>query len=93
MDIIFVVIILFDGVIVGGFISALVENFIGNSPLARLFRLILSIAAGIGYICLGGYVGWGETNIGTVPGLIILLLPVAFIGVLKVIEFMYSDSE
>ena len=62
MDLIFLAIAIFDGIIVAMFIAALAMRLFGDSPIARLLRLILSIGSGIGYFLLRAHLGWGETN-------------------------------
>lgn len=49
MDLIFLAITFFDGIIVAMFIAALAMRLFGDSPIARLLRLVLSIGGGIGY--------------------------------------------
>lgn len=83
----------FDGIIVGMFIAALIEGFVGNTPLARLLRLVVSIGCGIGYFLLCTHIGWGEFSGSLGVGLIVMLLPVGAIIVLKVIDYMYSGQN
>ena len=91
MDLIFAVIAIFDGIIVGMFVAMLVMKVLGDSPLARLLRLVLSISCGIGYFLLCAHLGWGETNATMGTFWTVFLLPVGFVAVLKVIDYMYKE--
>ena len=90
MDLIFLAIAIFDGIIVAMFVAALVMKLFGDSPFARLLRLVLSIGSGIGYFLWCGHLGWGETDASMGTFLLAFLLPVGLIGVFKVIEYMYK---
>ena len=89
MDLIFLVIALFDGIIVAMFVATLVMELFGDSPFARLLRLVLSIGSGIGYFFWCVHLGWGETDASLGTFLLVFLLPVGLIGILKIIEYMY----
>ena len=90
MDLIFLIIAIFDTIIVTTFVVTLIKRLTGDSPPARLLRLLLSIACGIGYFILCAHLGWGETEASLTTFLSVFILPIGLIVVLKVVEYMFK---
>ena len=90
MDLIFLLVAILDGMIVGMFVAALVRRFLGDSPFARLLRLIFSAGFGIGYFLLCGHLGWGDSSASDIVCILVFFIPVGCIGILKIIDYMFD---
>ncbi|MBR3995130.1 MAG: hypothetical protein IKI97_07605 [Clostridia bacterium] len=92
MKALFLVISILDGYFVGAFGAFLCKLIFGNSPLARLLRLVISVGGGICY-CL-----WvlctGASDEGTMTGFLILTFaPIAIVLILAIIGYMFDDNN
>lgn len=85
-------IMIIDGMVIGFIVALLCRLLLGDTPFARLIRLLLSIAAGVGYFLLCIHIGWGETNISLGEGTFVFLFPIGILTILKVVEYMYKDK-
>ena len=93
MELLFLLVIITDGMVIGAIISALCERLLGNSPLARLCRLLLCITGGIlyAYMCIS--LAYGETELSMGMFLFVVLAPVALLLLMLVVKYMFKDSE
>ena len=91
MDLLFLILFIFDGMIVGKAISLICIRFFGDKPFARLFRLLLSIIGGVLYSLFCFLNGYGESDINMALFLVIILAPVAVLLILWIIYYMFDN--
>ena len=91
MNFLFLAIVLLDGLVVGAVLSFICERLFGNSPLARLIKLLVSVIGGIAYGLWGLYT-LGDTEISLLGGAIIILAPVALLVIILIIRYMYKND-
>ncbi len=92
IDLLFLVAAIFDGLIVGVFLATLCKLILGDKPLARLLKLIVSVGAGIGYSIWVLSVGGSDE--GTMAGFLILTLaPIALVFILAIIGYMFNEKS
>ena len=87
-----VLVAIFDGIIVGYFLASLCKLLFGDNPLGRLLKLIVSIGAG------GGYSIWvlnvDNGTEGTILGFLILnFAPIAIVLILAIIGYMFDTRN
>ena len=90
----FAIIIILDAIVVGMIGFYLCAAVFGDKPLARLLKLVLGIASGIGYLALAVDIGYGELGYKVsdfIAGLVIFG-PIAFFSVLWVLNYMFKDK-
>ena len=86
----FDILVIADGLIVGGFIFLLIGSLFGDKPLVRLLKLLLGIFAGVGYLML--CVAINTSDINMFIGCIILFGPVALMVILCLVYYMFKDK-
>ena len=87
----FLVVAIADGFIVGFSFKFLCELILGDKPIARLLRLIISIGAGIGYtIWVLSYLNGTEGTI--LGGLILCFAPIVLMIILLIIGYMFNGK-
>ena len=90
-DILFLLVAIFDGVIVGYFLAFLCKLIFGDNPLGRLLKLIASIGGGVGYSVW--VLSTGISDDGTMAGFLILTFaPIAVALILAIIGYMFDDK-
>ena len=92
-ELFFLLIVIFDGVIIGNIIKLISIHLFGDTPSARLIRLILSVCGGIGYVYWCFNLLFGETDMSDGLALFIVFAPVTLLIILKIIDYMYSGSD
>lgn len=92
MKAIFLLIIIFDGIVVGNLAAIICKKVFGDKPMGRLLRLIFSVGGGIGYAVMCLYLESGEifADISIGGFLLIVLAPVALVIILWVLDYMFS---
>ena len=93
MDLLFLVLSIFDGMVVGAIAFLLIKFLLGDKPFARLIKLLLGVASGVAYAALCFNIVFGETDVILGSGLFWLLAPVAVVAILWVISYMYKDKK
>ncbi len=92
-ELFFLFIVIVDCIVVGMFVSGICVRLFGDTPGARLIRLLFTIGSAIGYghMCLNFLFGETEAGDGTI--IFAVFTPVALVLILKVIDYMYSGNS
>ena len=95
MDLIFLLILIFDAIIIGFIVALICKKLFGDGPLARLLRLVLCIAGGgaYGFLCLDILYGELGMDMSTGTGMLIIFAPVALVLILMVVAYMFKDKN
>ena len=80
------VLMLLDAWIVGWLTSLFVQGLLGDSPSARLLKLVFGIASGAGYILLLGIASKGSDFV----LITVLFGPMAIVAFLLLLNYMYK---
>ncbi len=91
-EFIFLVIAIIDGMFVGFSLKYLCELILGNKPIARLLKLLVSVGAGIGYF-LWVICTYESTEVSMVGGLFIIFTPIALFLILAIIAYMFKKED
>ena len=90
--ILFFLIAISDGMIVGFFLAYLCKLIFGDNPLGRLLKLIGSIVAGVGYAIW--VISVGNSDEGTMAGFLILTFaPIVIVLILAIIGYMFNTKN
>lgn len=93
MDLLFLLLFIFDGITVGTIVAMICKFFLGNTPVARLIKLLLSVASGGLYSFMCFYIAYGENDVSMGAGLAIMLAPLVIFIVVCIIGYMYKDED
>ena len=93
MDLLFLILFIFDGMIVGKIISLICTYLFGDKPASRLIKLLLSIFGGVIYSVVCFNIGYGDNDISIGLGLVIFLAPVVVLLVLWILNYMFDNQE
>lgn len=83
---IFFVIMMADGMFIGGLVRKITDIIFGNSVISKLLSMVLGFASGIGYFLMCAHFGFGETDISIGLFLFILLAPQVVLLILKAFQ-------
>ena len=91
-ELLFLAAAIFDGLIVGFFLANLCKLILGDNPLGRLIKLIVSVGAGVGY-CIK-VLSVGNSDEGTMEGFLILTFaPIVVMIILAIIGYMFNGEN
>lgn len=93
MDLLFIILFIFDGFLVGKAISLICNRFLGDKPFARLLRLLFSVFGGVFYSVFCFYNAFGESDINMALFLVIILAPVAVLLILWIVYYMFENQN
>ena len=90
----FVLVEIFDGIIVGKFLASLCKSLLGDNPLGRLLKLIVPIGAGFGYSFWVHTVANSSSSEGSMVGFLALAFgPIAIVLILAIIGYMFNTEN
>ena len=92
MDLLFLILSVFDGMVIGALVFRVIKLLLGDKPFAKLIKLLFGGASGIAYAVLCLQLGYGETEIGMGVFLFLLFAPIAVIALFGIISYMYKDK-
>lgn len=93
MDILFLLLSIFDGMIVGSIISLLSKVLFGDKPFARLIRLLLCLSGGVAYAFMCLHFGYNDVDITMRTFLFVIFAPVTLFVVALIIAYMFNGDE
>lgn len=92
MKILFLLVVILDGMVVGGILALLCQAIFGNKPLARLLKLLTSILGGGAYSLWVLYTGLLDESISMLAGAIIWFAPIVLLIILAILAYMFKDE-
>lgn len=87
------VVSVFDGGVVGVIVALVITLMFGDKPAARIAKVLLGIAAGVGYFywCISILVS-DSRNVSMTFGLVVLFAPVVVFFVLKLLMYAFKKE-
>lgn len=93
MDLLFLLLSIFDGIIVGTIIAAISKWLFGNSPFARLIRLLLCLGGGFAYAAMCLNFGYSDVDITMGTFLFVVFAPIVLVVIALIVAYMFNNNE